>query len=111
MTTTELDMTIETNDRRQATIAECHALERRWAELHEEALQLNQEWQHLLSIIISRVEARRNGQALDWTDGVAAFYNLDQHAARTSYLAQEAVQTCHEYALALQHALDAMTEG
>ena len=79
MTTTELDMAIETNDRRQATIAECHALERRWAELHEEALQLNQDWQHLLSIIISRVEARRNGQSLDWTDGVAAFYDLDQH--------------------------------
>ena len=111
MTTTELDMTIETNDRRQAPIAECHALERRWAELHEEALQLNQEWQHLLSIISSRVETKRNGQSLNWTDGAAAFYDLDQHAARASHLAQEAVQTCHEYALALQHALDAMTEG
>src|SRR2546423_4343936 len=102
---------VSPNDRRQAPIAECHALERRWAELHEEALQLNQEWQHLLSIIISRVETKRNGQALNWTDGVAAFYDLDKHAARTSYLAQEAVQTCHWYALALQRALDAMTEG
>jgi hypothetical protein len=102
---------IETNDRRQAPIAECHALERRWAELHEEALQLNQEWQQLLSIISSRVESKRNGQSLNWTDGAAAFYDLDRHAARTSHLAQEAVQTCHQYALALQRVLAAMTEG
>ena len=106
-----IEADLETNDRRQAAIAECHALERRWADLHEEALQLNQEWQHLLSIISSRVETTRNGQALDWTDGAAAFYDLDRHAARTSYLAQEAVQTCHQYALALQRALDALTEG
>ncbi|HKC72982.1 MAG TPA: hypothetical protein VKF37_02125 [Chloroflexota bacterium] len=102
---------VSPNDRRQAPIAECHALERRWAELHEEVLQLNQEWQQLLSIIISRVETRRNGQSLNWTDGAAAFYDLDRHAARTSHLAHEAVQTCHQYALALQRALDAMTEG
>ena len=102
---------VSPNDRRQTPIAECHALEQRWAELHEEALRLNQEWQHLLSIIISRVEARRNGQALNWTDGAAAFYDLDKHAARASRLAHEAVQTCHQYALALQRALDAMTEG
>jgi Asp-tRNA(Asn)/Glu-tRNA(Gln) amidotransferase A subunit family amidase len=100
---------IETNDLRQAPLAECHALERRWAELHEAALQLNQEWQNLVSIIISRVETNRNGQSLNWTDGAAAFYDLDKHAARTSHLAQEAVQTCHQYALALQRALDAMT--
>ena len=106
-----IESDIETNERRQVAIAEFHALERRWAELHEEALQLNQEWQHLLSIIISRVETKRNGQALNWTDGVAAFYDLHKHAARTSYLAQEAVQTCHWYALALQRALDAMTQG
>ena len=106
-----IESDIETNDRRQAPIAECHALERRWAELHEEALQLNQEWQQLLSIISSRVETRRNGQSLNWTDGAAAFYDLDRHAARTSHLAHEAVQTCHQYALALQRALDAMTEG
>ena len=105
-----IESDIEPNDRRQAPIAECHALERRWAELHEEALQLNQEWQHLLNIIISRVETKRNGQSLNWTDGAAAFYDLDKHAARTSRLAQEAVQTCHQYALALQRALDAMTE-
>jgi len=106
-----IESDIETNERRQAPIAECHALERRWAELHEEALQLNQEWQQLLSIISSRVETRRNGQSLNWTDGAAAFYDLDKHAARTSHLAQEAVQTCHWYALALQRALDAMTQG
>ena len=87
------------------------ALERRWVELHEEAVQLNQEWNDLLSVISSRVEAKRNGQALTWSDGVAAFYALDKHAARTSYLAQEAVQTCRQYALALQRVLDAMTEG
>ena len=106
-----IESDIETNDRRQVAIAEWHALERRWAELHEEALQLNQEWQQLLSIISSRVETTRNGQALNWTDGAAAFYDLDRHAARTSHLAHEAVQTCHQYALALQRALDAMTEG
>jgi hypothetical protein len=104
-------MTIETNDRRQAPIAECHALERRWAELHEEGVQLNQEWQHLLSIFIRRVEARRDGQSLNWTDGAAAFYDLDRYAARASHLAQEAVQTCHEYALALQRALEALREA
>jgi hypothetical protein len=102
---------VSPNDRRQAPMAECHALERRWAELHEEAIHLNQEWQNLLSIIISRVETKREGQALNWTDGAVAFYDLDKHAARTSNLAQEAVQTCHQYALALQRALDAMTRG
>jgi hypothetical protein len=96
-----IESDIETNDRRQASIAESHALERRWAELHEEVLQLNQEWQQLLSIISSRVETTRNGQSLNWSDGAAAFYDL----------AQEAVQTCHQYALALQRVLDAMTEG
>jgi hypothetical protein len=88
-----------------------HALERRWVELHEEALQLNQEWQQLLSTIRSRVETTRNGQSLNWTDGAAAFYDLHRHAARTSHLAQEAVQTCHQYALALRRVLDAMTDG
>jgi hypothetical protein len=88
-----------------------HALERRWVELHEEALQLNQEWQQLLSTIRSRVETKRNGQSLSWTDGAAAFYDLHRHAARTSHLAQEAVQTCHQYALALRRVLDAMTDG
>jgi hypothetical protein len=106
-----IESDMETNDRRQAPIAECHALERRWAELHEEALQLNQEWQQLLRIIRSRVETTRNGQALDWTDGAAAFYDLDRHAARIAHLAHDAVQTCHEYALALQRTLAAMTEG
>src|SRR2546423_15603495 len=101
---------VSPNDRRQAPIAECHALERRWAELHEEVLQLNQEWQQLLSIIISRVETRRNGQSLNWTDGAAAFYDLDRHAARTYHLAHEAVQTCHQHALALHRALHAVTE-
>jgi hypothetical protein len=86
------------------------ALERRWAELHAEARQLNQEWQHLLSIF-SRLETTRNGQALTWADGAAAFRDLHEHATRTSYLAQEAVRTCHQYALALQRALAALTEG
>ena len=108
---TRIESDIETNDRRQGPIAECHALEQRWAELHEEALQLNQAWQQLLRIISSRVESKRNGQALNWSDGAAAFYDLDRHAVRTSYLAQEAVQTCHQYALALRRVLDAMTEG
>jgi pyruvate-formate lyase len=106
-----IESDLETNDRRQAAIAECHALEQRWAELHEEALELNQEWQQLLSMIRSRVETKRSEQALNWTDGAAAFYDLDRHAARTAHLAQEAVQTCHEYTLALQRTLDALTEG
>jgi hypothetical protein len=106
-----IEADLETNDLRQAAIAECHALERRWVDLHEEALGLNQEWQQLLSIIRSRVETTRTGQALTWTDGAAAFYDLDRHAARTSHLAQEAVQTCHEYTLALLRTLDALTEG
>jgi hypothetical protein len=99
---------VSTDDRRQALTAECQALERRWAELHEDALQLDQEWQHLLSIMTSRVEARRNGESPSWADGALAFYDLEKHAARTSGLAQEALQTCHQYALALQRALDAM---
>src|SRR5205085_1368017 len=82
-----IESDLETNDRRQAAIADCHALEQRWAELHEEALELNQEWQQLLSIIRSRVETTRSGQALNWTDGAAAFYDLGRHAARTSHLA------------------------
>ena len=99
---------VSTDDRRQALTAECQALERRWAELHEDALQLDQEWQHLLSVMTSRVEARRNGESPSWADGALAFYDLEKHAARTSSLAQEALQTCQQYALALQRALDAM---
>jgi hypothetical protein len=106
-----IESNIETNGQRQAPIAECHVLERRWAELHEEALQLDQEWQHLLSIFISRAEPRQNGQSLNWTDGAAAFYDLDKHAARASHLAQEAVHTCQQYALALQRALDGLTKA
>jgi ribonuclease HI len=99
------------DDRRQALMVECQALEQRWAVVHEAALHLDQEWQRLLSILTSRVEAQRSGQPPSWTDGALMFYDLDKHAARTSSLAREALQTCRQYTLALQRALDAMAEG
>jgi ribonuclease HI len=100
-----------TDDRPQALMAECQALERRWAAVHEEALHLDQEWQRLVSMLTSRVEAQRNGQPPSWMDGALMFSDLDKHAARTSSLAHEALQICHHFALALQGALDAMAEG
>jgi surface antigen len=100
-----------TDERRQALMAECRALEQQWAVVHEEALHLDQEWQRLLSMFISRVEAQRSGQPPSWTDGALMFYDVNQHAARTSSLAQEALQMCRQYTLALQRALDAMVEG
>jgi ribonuclease HI len=99
------------DDWRQALMVECQALEQRWAVVHDAVLHLDQEWQRLLSMLTSCVEAQRSGQPLNWTDGAAVFYDLDKHAARTSHVAQEALQTCHQYALALQRALDALTEG
>jgi ribonuclease HI len=98
------------DDRRQALIAESRALERRWVELHEEVLHLDQEWQQLLSALNSHMEAQWNGQTLSWADGALMFYGLDNHAARTSSLAHEALQTCHRYALTLQRVLDATAE-
>jgi ribonuclease HI len=100
-----------TDDRRQALRAECWALEQQWAMVHEEALHLDQEWQRLLSMLSSRVEAQRSGQPPSWTDGALMFYDLDKHAARTSSLAHEAFQTCRQYTLALQRALDTMAKG
>ena len=96
---------------RQALMAECRALEQRWAVVHEEALHLDQEWQRLLSMLSSRVEAQRSGQPPSWADGALMFYDLDKHTARTASLAHEALQTCHQYTLALQRALDTMAEG
>ena len=95
---------------RQWAMAECHELERRWAVVHKEALELDQEWQHLLRMITNRLEAQSNGQSPGWTDGALLFYHLDKHAAHTSSLVHEAQQMCHQYALALQHALEAMAE-
>ena len=100
-----------TDDRLRAPMAECRALEQRWAVVHEEALHLDQEWQRLLSMLSRRVEAQRSGQPPSWTDGAQLFYDLDEHAARTSSLAHEALRTCRQYTLALQRALDAMAEG
>jgi hypothetical protein len=79
--------------------------------VHEEALHLDQEWQRLLRMLVSRVEAQRSGQPPSWTDGALMFYDLDKHAARTSSLAHEALQMCRQYTLALQRALDTMVEG
>ena len=89
--------------RRQSLMAECQALEQRWAELHEEALYLDQNWQRLLSAITSRVEAMRNGQLLSWPDGAMMFHDLDEHAACTSSLAHEALQTCQQFGSRLAH--------
>jgi surface antigen len=101
---------LSTDERRQALMAECRALEQQWAVVHDEALHLDQEWQRLVSMFISRVEAQWSGQQPSWTDGALMFYDLDTHAAHASSLAQEALQVCRQYTLALQRALDAMVE-
>jgi hypothetical protein len=100
-----------TGDRQQALMAEGQTLEQRWAVVHEEVLHLDQEWQRLLSRLTNQVEAGRNGQSPSWADGALMFNDMDKHAARMSGLAQEALQTCHHYALTLQRMLDAMAEG
>jgi surface antigen len=105
------ELELSTDERRQALMAECRALEQQWAMMHEEALHLDQEWQRLLSMFISRVEAQRSGQPPSWTDGALIFYDLDKHTTRTSSLAHEALQTCRQYTLALQRALDTMADG
>jgi len=105
------DTQLSTNNRQRALIAECQAFERRWAELHEEALRLDQAWQLLLSTLSSRVDAKRNGQPPSWADGALLFFDLDKHAERTSSLALEALQTCHRYAQALQQAMDGLADG
>jgi hypothetical protein len=95
-----VSMSIE--DRRLAFMAECHALEQRWAELHDEVLLLDQEWQRLMEALTSRVEARRRSEPPGWADGAATFIDLGQHAHHLSSVATEALQTCDRFAKALQ---------
>jgi hypothetical protein len=83
-------------------VAECHALEQRWAELHDEVLRLDQEWQRLMEALASRVEARRNPGPPGWAGGAATFFDLGQHAQHLSSVATEALQTCDRFAKALQ---------
>ena len=89
-------------DRRLALMAECHTLEQRWAELHDEVLRLDQEWQRLMEALTSRAEARTNVEPPGWADGAAAFFDLGQYAEHLSSVAAEALQTCDHFAKALQ---------
>jgi hypothetical protein len=91
-------------DQRLALAAECHTLEQRWDTLHDEVLRLDQEWRRLMDGF-SSMEARRNGGPPDWTNGVATYFELRTHAAQTSTLATEALQTCERFARALQRTL------
>jgi hypothetical protein len=83
-------------------MAECHALEQRWADLHDEVLRLDQEWQRLMEALTSRVEARRIPGPPGWADGAATFVDLGLHAQHLSSVATEALQTCDRFAKALQ---------
>ena len=89
-------------DRRLALMAECHTLEQRWAELHDEVLRLDQEWQRLMEALTSRAEARTNVEPPGWADGATAFFDLSQCAEHLSSVAAEALQTCDRFAKALQ---------
>jgi ribonuclease HI len=93
-------MSIE--DQRLALMAECHALEQRWAELHDEVVRLDEEWQRLMEALASRVEARRKLGPPGWADGASTFFDLGQHAQQLSSVATEALQTCDRFAKALQ---------
>ena len=93
-------MSIE--DQRLALMAECHALEQRWAELHDEVVRLDEEWQRLMEVVTSRAEARRKAGSPGWADGAATFFDLGQHAQHLSSVATEALQTCDRFAKALQ---------
>jgi ribonuclease HI len=95
-----VSMSIE--DRRLAFMAECHALEQRWADLHDEVLRLDQEWQRLMDALTSRVEARRRSEPPGWAEGAATFFDLGQHAHQLTSVATEALQTCDRFAKALQ---------
>jgi ribonuclease HI len=93
-------MSIE--DQRLALMAECHALEQRWAELHDEVVRLDEEWQRLMEALTSRADARRKLGPPGWVDGAATFFELGQHAQQLSGVATEALQTCDRFAKALQ---------
>jgi hypothetical protein len=93
-------MSIE--DQRLALMAECHALEQRWAELHDEVVRLDEEWQRLMAALASRADARRRSEPPGWADGAATFFDLGQHAQQLSSVATEALQTCDRFAKALQ---------
>ena len=96
------------DSRRRAVLAECQALEHRWAEVHEEVLRLDQEWQHLVSTVSSGDAAAQNGRPPHWADGALLFHDLEQQAARTSRLAGEALQRCKQYAAALHQAMEGL---
>jgi hypothetical protein len=96
-----IQVSMGSEDRRLALIAECHALEQHWADLHDEVVRLDQEWQRLMEALTSRAEARRTLGPLGWADGAATFFELDQHAQRLAGVATEALQTCDRFAKAL----------
>ena len=103
------DMQPDTYDSwRRAVLAECQALEQRWAEVHEEVLRLDQEWQHLVGTVSSGDVAAQNGRPPHWADGGLLFHDLEKHAARTSRLAGEALQRCKRYAAALHQAMEGL---
>jgi hypothetical protein len=85
-----------------ALLAQCRTLERHWADLHEEVLHVDHEWQRLINTLNSRVQAHGNGQPPGWADGALVFFALRRCAAHVSSLATEALQTCDQYARALQ---------
>jgi ABC-type glutathione transport system ATPase component len=97
------------DSRQRALLAECQTLEHRWAKVHEEVLRLDQEWQHLVGTVSRGDGAARNGRPPHWADGALLFHDLEQHAARTSRLAGEALGTCKQYAAALHEAMDGLT--
>lgn len=98
------------DDRRRALVAECGGLERRWVELHQEALRLDQEWQCLLRSINSDGKTETNRQALDWSDRALIGFDLNEHAMHVSTLAREALRTCEQYGKALQGVMDTMRD-
>jgi hypothetical protein len=103
------DMQPDTYDSwRRAVLAECQALEQRWAEVHEEVLRLDQEWQHLVGTVSSGDVAAQNGRPSHWADGGLLFHDLEKHAARTSRLAGEALQRCKRYAAALHQVMEGL---
>jgi hypothetical protein len=93
---------------RAALVAECRALEHRWAELHEEVRRYSAEWQRLLEEISGRVGAGSNGGHPGWADGMLMFVELGVSAQQMAGLAAEAQQVCQHYTTALQQVVSGL---
>ncbi|GAC1428100.1 MAG: hypothetical protein NVSMB65_01240 [Chloroflexota bacterium] len=90
---------------RRALLAECQALEVRWAALHDAIRDLEPQRQHLVAAIAGRLGDTSGRQAASWAEGLQLFVALGAHAAQLAHLAQEAAHVGDQYSRALHRML------